>query len=105
MYAIRSYYEHLQTLTDTIADGVCVMDQQGRVLQINPAFTEILGYPAEEVVGQTGHHLFHVHGDGSPIPLVECPVVCAIGRGIDYSGEEVFRHRDGRLLTVRNNFV
>lgn len=97
---VRRDKQHLQTLTDTIADAVCVMDQHGRVLQINAAFSEILGYPAAEVVGEIGHHLFHVHGDGSPIPLAECPVVSAIGRGTDYSGEAVFRHRDGRLLTV-----
>jgi len=97
---VRREKQHLQTLTDTIADGVCVMDQRGRILQINPAFTEILGYPPAEVVGEVGHHLFHVHGDGSDIPVDECPIISATSRGTDYSGEEVFRHRDGRLLTV-----
>jgi PAS domain S-box-containing protein len=97
---LRREKQHLQTLTDTIADGVCVMDQRGRILQVNPAFTEILGYPAAEVVGEIGHHLFHVHGDGSDIPVGDCPIISATSLGTDYSGEEVFRHRDGRLLTV-----
>lgn len=97
---VRREKQHLQTLTDTIADGVCVMDQQGRVLQINPAFTELLGYSSEEIVGEVGHQVFHVHGDGSAFPLRECPIIRAISQGVGYSGEEVFRHRSGRLLTV-----
>jgi diguanylate cyclase (GGDEF)-like protein/PAS domain S-box-containing protein len=93
--------QQLQTITDTIADGLYVMDVQGVISRVNPAFSELLGYRAEEIVGQVGHQRFHVHGDGIPRQHpAECPVFSAIGRGQGYVGEELFRRKDGGLLTV-----
>ncbi|WP_269764048.1 diguanylate cyclase domain-containing protein [Shewanella benthica] len=34
-------------------DGVLITDANGNILSVNPAFTEITGYVAEEAVGQT----------------------------------------------------
>ncbi|PKN11849.1 MAG: hypothetical protein CVU69_10245 [Deltaproteobacteria bacterium HGW-Deltaproteobacteria-4] len=93
--------QQLQTITDTIADGLYVMDVHGKINRVNPAFSELLGYRAEEVVGQVGHQRFHVHGDGIPRQHpAECPVFSAIERGQGYVGEELFRRKDGGLLTV-----
>ena len=93
--------QQLQTITDTIADGLYVMDVHGVINRVNPAFSELLGYRAEEIVGQVGHQRFHVHGDGiSRQHPAECPVFSAIGRGQGYVGEELFRRKDGGLLTV-----
>lgn len=98
---LRQEKQHLQIVTNTIADGLCEMDTLGRVVQINPAFTDILGYRADEVIGQVGHNIFHVQGDGSTcLPLAQCPIVSAISKRADYSGEEFFRHKDGQVLTV-----
>jgi len=97
---VRLEKQHLQTVTDTIADGLYVLDLQGYILQINPAFTDILGYHEDEIVGQIGHHVFHVHGDGSPLSLDSCPLVIATKKGVDYAGEEMFRHINGQLITV-----
>lgn len=98
---LRQEKQHLQIVTNTIADGLCEMDTQGRIVQINPAFTDILGYRADEVIGQTGHNIFHVHGDGSTcFPLEQCPIVSAISKRTDYSGEEFFRHKNGQVMTV-----
>jgi len=33
-------------------DAVCVLDASGRVLDVNPAFTELFGYKREESIGQ-----------------------------------------------------
>ena len=98
---LRHEKQHLQIITDTIADGLFVMDQQGHLVQVNPAFTDILGYQADEVIGKVGHNIFHVHGDGSAcFPLVQCPIFSATQKGQDYFGEEIFRHKNGHLLTV-----
>jgi PAS domain S-box-containing protein len=97
---LRQEKKHLQIVTDTIADGLCVMAPQGHIVQINPAFTEILGYQADEIIGQVGHNLFHFNGDGSRLPLAQCPIISAMSKGEDYAGEEVFRHKNGQLLTV-----
>lgn len=93
--------QQLQTITDTIADGLYVMDVHGVINRVNPAFSELLGYRAEEIVGQVGHQHFHVHGDGTLHQhQAECPVFSVIGRGQGYVGEELFRRKDGGLLTV-----
>ncbi len=98
---LRQEKQHLQVVTDTIADGLCVMAPQGHIVQINPAFTAILGYQADEILGRIGHDIFHVQGDGSTcFPLAQCPIVSAISKGEDYVGEEVFRHKNEQLLTV-----
>lgn len=38
---------------DNTLDGVLITDTDGIILSVNPAFTEITGYTAEEAVGQT----------------------------------------------------
>lgn len=40
------------TVFETTAEAVIVMDADQRVTAVNPAFTEITGYSAEEVIGQ-----------------------------------------------------
>ena len=40
------------TVLEQIADGVMVVDVQGRVVAVNPAFTQITGYTEEEALGQ-----------------------------------------------------
>ena len=35
------------------AEGIMVTDRNGIILSVNPAFTQITGYPAEEAVGQS----------------------------------------------------
>lgn len=91
--------ERLRTITDTIADGIYVLDQEGRVTMVNPAFAEILGYSSNEVSGAVGHDLFHHHGS-YPVPLAQCPMHEAIRHGHAYHGEVQLRHRNGSLIDV-----
>jgi diguanylate cyclase (GGDEF)-like protein/PAS domain S-box-containing protein len=41
------------SIYQNIAEGVMVTDMNGVILSVNPAFTEITGYPAQEAVGHT----------------------------------------------------
>jgi len=91
--------ERLRTITDTIADGIYVLDGVGRITMVNPAFSEILGYSAKEVVGMIGHDIFHSHGS-DPLPLARCPLFGAVREGRAFHGEEQFRHRNGSLLDI-----
>ena len=93
--------ERLKTVTDTIADGVYVMDHAGRLVLVNPALCELLGYPAQELIGRVGHDLFYAHNrDGDQMPIEDCPIYRAVGRGEAYFGMEWFRKRDGALIEV-----
>ena len=40
------------TVFETTTEGIMVTDEQGRIKAVNPAFTDIMGYSSEEVVGQ-----------------------------------------------------
>ncbi|HEY1089600.1 MAG TPA: EAL domain-containing protein, partial [Burkholderiaceae bacterium] len=40
------------TVLEQIADGVIVVDVDGRIVAVNPAFTQITGYTEEEALGQ-----------------------------------------------------
>lgn len=51
-----------RTVFETADSGIMVTDARERILDVNPAFSRITGYPREEVLGQTprllksGHH-------------------------------------------------
>ncbi|MEZ5442811.1 MAG: EAL domain-containing protein [Lysobacterales bacterium] len=41
----------------TMSEAVAVLDQQGRFSQVNPAFEEVTGYPASELIGRAWDQL------------------------------------------------
>jgi PAS domain S-box-containing protein len=43
---------------DNMHDGLCVLDKDDRIVDINPAFTQMLGYTKEEVIGKSVFDLF-----------------------------------------------
>lgn len=93
--------DRLRTITNTIADGLYVLDAHGRVTLVNPAFTEILGFRPDEVIGKTGHDLFHAHNrEGIPVSIEQCPIYSSVRAGQSFWGEEIFRTRDGVCLEV-----
>lgn len=97
----RREAERLRAITDTIADGLYVLDSNGRVTLTNPAFTEILGFSPADVIGKVGHDIFHAHNrNGFAIPLAQCPIYSSVRDGRAFFGEEIFRTRDGRCLDV-----
>lgn len=57
-----------QTTFDAINDGVCLVDQQGRILRCNQAMTKLLGKSAHDILGQVHYELMDSAlgvGDGS----------------------------------------
>jgi PAS domain S-box-containing protein len=84
------------------ADGLIGLDSEGRITFINPAGCEILGYRAEDVVGQMAHLLFH-HSrvDGTPYPKEECHNHQALASGVGVRiDSEVYWHADGHPVPV-----
>jgi len=84
------------------ADGLYGVDLDGKITFINPAACTLLGYTAEQVIGQSAHALFH-HSkpDGSPYPVEECPSHMAIRLGHEIRVDnEVYWHADGHAVPV-----
>ncbi len=93
--------DRFAAITNTIGEGIYVLDAGGKVTFINPAFTELLEFNDKEVVGRTGHELFHLHNrNGIDVPLDQCPIYTSVAKGLIFEGEEVFRTRSGQALDV-----
>ena len=46
------FADYWKTVADTMQDGLLVVDDQGTILQVNPAVLEITGYEEDELIGQ-----------------------------------------------------
>ncbi|MDP1607286.1 MAG: PAS domain S-box protein [Rhodocyclaceae bacterium] len=90
--------QQLQSITDTVAEGLYVTDAQNTITRINPAFTRLLGFQAGDAIGRTGHELFHDCASG--MPLDQCPYFSPVLAGPGFTGETQFRCKDGSLLPV-----
>ncbi|MFF1484986.1 PAS domain-containing protein [Streptomyces sp. NPDC058319] len=64
------------------AEGVVGTDTDGRIVLVNPAAAQILGYRAGELGGRELHTLvLHSRADGSPFPYEESPLADTLRSG------------------------
>ncbi|MBF0461348.1 MAG: PAS domain S-box protein [Magnetococcales bacterium] len=94
---LRESEYRMHEITATLAEGLCVINQEGLITLVNPVALTLLGWKREEVLGQSFHALFHhSHMDGTPYLLEDCPL-CGVLRGGDVVTleEEWLWHRDG----------
>ncbi|CAL9477276.1 hypothetical protein SUDANB58_02981 [Streptomyces sp. enrichment culture] len=64
------------------AEGVVGTDTDGRIVLVNPAAAQILGYRAGELGGRELHTLIlHSRADGSPFPYDESPLADTLRSG------------------------
>ena len=84
-------------LLESTAQGMWGVDRAGRSTFVNTAASKMLGFSAEEVLGQAVHALVHhTRADGSPYPESECPMtrVMATRERALIAGELLWR-KDG----------
>jgi len=91
-----------QLILDYAGEGVYGLDADGNTTFANEAATRILGWHAEDVIGQPLHDIHHhSHKDGSPYPREECPIYKAIHDGqVHQLDSEVFWRTDGSSVPV-----
>ncbi|MGW3263044.1 PAS domain-containing protein [Streptomyces sp. NPDC001056] len=64
------------------SEGVVGTDTDGRIVLVNPAAAQILGYRAGELGGKELHNLvLHSRSDGSPFPYAESPLADTLRSG------------------------
>ena len=99
--ALQDEKLQLETVMDTIGDGLYVMDNQGIVTSINNTFTLLLGYQKEDIVGLSGHDVFHDrnHGREGTVENI-CPIFHTVSRGEAYFATDVFTHKLGHQINV-----
>jgi len=92
-----------QTILNAAADGIVGIDQEGRVIFVNPAATSMLGFSQDELVGRVFHEVVHhSHPNGTPYPVEQCPLYQA-GKDASPSRtltEEVFWRKDNTNFPV-----
>jgi PAS domain S-box-containing protein len=73
----------------TIAEGLVVLDADGRLVLMNPAATKMLGWSEEELRGEVVHPIIHFQrADGSELPEAE---------------SELLKVREGRVVRVHDD--
>jgi len=85
----------LAAAIEQIADGVMITDTEARIAYVNPAFTRMTGYSAEEVIGQTPRFL----KSGRQDPALYEDLWKAVLAGQVWHGELVNRRKDGTCYT------
>ena len=94
---IESLRRHYASLMDSVGDGICGLDTEGRITFVNPAMERLLGFSDEELLGQS-RSTFIV--DRQPKGR-ECPVACVLNGGDSQQVADArFLCRDGSQLPV-----
>ena len=91
-----------ESILDSVGDGICGMDLEGKVTFINRSGAEMLGYSPQELLGQDMHALIHhSRQDGSPYPIDQSPIFGSLKRDTPLKvDEDVFWRKDGTSLPV-----
>jgi PAS domain S-box-containing protein len=87
----------LQAAVNATAAGILVTDTQGLIRWVNPAFTRLTGYAADEVLGRSTRML----RSGAHPAEFYSRMWATISRGEVWSGELHNRRRDGTLYYER----
>jgi len=82
---------------DTVPQALMIIDLEGRVLRVNPAFEATTGYRMEEAIGQMPKQLGLAQ---QPADFYSRSGSALASRG-SWQGELVNRHRDGGLYRVQ----
>src|SRR5919112_187002 len=84
----------LRSLVEHSSEIVKIVDSDGTLRYVSPAFERVLGYDSEEVIG-TMNVLDHVHPDDLPHVLEETEKALSEGGVVTNKAEYRFLHKDG----------
>jgi two-component system sensor histidine kinase/response regulator len=94
--------ERSRLILESSAEGIFGTDTEGRITFVNPAACRMLGFAADELLGQPSHSKFHHHRpDGTEYPKEECPMFAAYKSGkASRIDDEFLWRKDGTGLPV-----
>jgi two-component system sensor histidine kinase TtrS len=91
-----------ELILNSVADGICGVDLEGRTTFANRAMERITGWAAEELIAREQHPmLHHTRPDGTPHPPGECPIylTCRDSRP-RFVQDDLFWRKDGSSFPV-----
>lgn len=93
-----------QEVMATLGEGVLVIDQNGRLMDMNPEAEYLLGWSRDELIGQDAHDLIHYHPFSGSVPAEECRIRQVAVTGKSYRSEdERFTRKSGQTFRVGVN--
>lgn len=100
--ALSASEKKLRDITSQLAEGLYVMDLNGKITFMNPEAMNLLGWNMDELNEAGAHFLVHNRkADGTPLPLEECRMHSVIRTGVRFvSTEEVFIRKDGTVFPI-----
>jgi PAS domain S-box-containing protein len=100
--ALRDAEEQSRLLLESAGEGIFGVDDGGRTVFINPAAVRMLGFAADELLGQSIHEqIHHSAADGTPYSVEQCPMSAAYTRGVTrHVTREVLWRKDGKCFPV-----
>lgn len=91
--ALQSERDRLETILASIGDAVMVTDPEGHIEYVNPAWTALTGYSAEEAIG----HRPSIHKSGEHDEGFYAQMWDLIAQGKTWRGEVINRREDGTI--------
>ncbi len=89
------------SIIDTLAEGLYVMNIKGIIEYVNPEACKILGYKKEELLGKCAHSLFHSHYANQHIPQKDCSILKGVIDNKEFrTTEEFFTCKDKKVISV-----
>ncbi|MBI4849204.1 MAG: diguanylate cyclase [Nitrospirae bacterium] len=100
--ALRKSEKDLRNITSNLAEGIYVLNEQGRIVFMNPEAERLLGWAIDELNEKGPHELVHCwKEDGTPLPFEECNMHNVFSTGKQYSStDEVFLRKDGTVFPI-----
>lgn len=98
---LRRQRKLLSTVADNADSALVMVDAEGKLTFVNPAFCRITGYQPEEALGRSVHETVHyLYPDGRPFPVEECELDAASRKNAASirQREETFVRKDGTLF-------
>ena len=93
---LRHQLDFTTAITSSLAEGVCALDREGRIVFANPAAEQILRAPTGSLRGRAFDDIVHEHGKD-----VRCPLIAAVLEGsILRVDEDTFAANDGGRVPV-----
>jgi two-component system cell cycle sensor histidine kinase/response regulator CckA len=89
-------------ITANAAEGILLIDSEGRITFVNRMCEAIVGWTSEELVGDLLHEKLHCRrSDGAWYPREDCPHMEVLRSGtMIRSDEDFFVHREGQLIPI-----
>ena len=99
---LRQLSAQMQSILDSAGEGIYGISPDGKTTFVNPAAARMCGYGPDELLNKAQHELIHhTRADGSPYPVIECPIYATLSDGLTHRVDsEVFWRKDGSSFPV-----